>query len=90
MIAELKAIVGALEMFRIEHGRHASSLDELTNYVHRGMFDCRLVTTGPQWSIAVRPQGILPGYYLLTSESRLHFDPDRPATTNDLDLWSLR
>jgi hypothetical protein len=91
MIADLRAIDGAMELYRIERGKPATAFDQLTNdYVRPLSYDFTLVSDGQRWSVAVPPQGAFPGHYLFTSEYRLHFSTTGPATTNDLDLMSLR
>jgi len=91
MIADLRAIDGAMEAYRIDRGRYATSFDQLTNdYPMRLRFDFRLISDGKRWSVAVPEQGVFPGHYLLTSDNRLHFSTRGPATTNDLDLWDMR
>lgn len=89
MINDVQQLDGALEQYQLEHGVYATSLGALTNYLRKGWkldYEVQFVRDGKRWSIAVPQQGLFAGYYLFTSEWRIHFNRDRPATTNDLDL----
>ena len=45
---------------------------------------------GSDWQISVTRTPDLPGWYLLTSDGKLHFNERGPATAQDPPLWDLR
>src|SRR6266853_2400478 len=74
MLADLRAIEAAQEVYRIERGSCPASFEQLTNAVHLEPFNFafRFVSDGPRWSVSVPQQGLFAGDYLLTSDYKLH------------------
>ena len=87
LIAYLKQIDGGIATFQVEHGSNAVCLADLREYLREiDNWEVQFETHSSGWSVAVPAQGIWPGNYLLTSDRNIHFNRDRTATTNDVDL----
>jgi hypothetical protein len=84
MVSQLSNLYVAQQVYRIDHGDFAASLDELELDEIPDVNTFHLRGDGETWSIAV-PKGAA-GNYLLTSDGKLHFNPTTTATETDLAL----
>jgi len=80
-------ITAAQSIYHREHGSYAVSFDELTNLCRQSTsYQFGFASDGTRWSVAVPPQNMFAGHYLLTTEGRIHFSTEGEATTNSVDL----
>ena len=96
LVSELCSIHSAQRTYEGEHGIFATQFSQLTNEYglwaskRSRLYEISILTNGYDWSLVVPRSQYLPGHYLMTSDGRLYFREDTPATTNDSLLSHAR
>jgi hypothetical protein len=90
VIVNLREIELAQVAYQMDHGKYATSLNQLSNeLVVLPKFQFKFTSDGTNWSFFVPQQGLFAGNYLLTSD-HLYFNSAATPSTNDPELWRRR
>ena len=78
----------AQEVYLMDHGKYASSLDQLSNRLPvLPKFEFHFASDGTNWSVLVPQQNMFAGNYLLTP-GYIYFNSVAEPSTNDTALWN--